>query len=295
MVAAVVALMLVVAACSSATTDDPTVVADDVLVIGSFDFAESELLAELYAQALELAGIPVKRLGVIGSREIVEPALEAGSLDFIPEYAGTLLSFLSDDAASSDIDVVIDRLEPLLDERELVTLAVADARNSNAFVVSDQLADGLGLVAVSDLSGVSSELRFGGRVECQQRPLCLLGLQETYGLEFAEFVQLANLNITADALRRNEVDVALMFTTAPQLAQGDLVVLVDDLGLQPADNVVPIVRAESLARWGEGLIAATNRVSSALTTQDLIEGNRAMSEGLSAAEVAADWLARVAA
>ncbi len=295
MVAAVVALMLVVVACSSATTDDPTVVADDVLVIGSFDFAESELLAELYAQALELAGIPVKRLGVIGSREIVEPALEAGSLDFIPEYAGTLLSFLSDDAASSDIDVVIDRLEPLLDERELVTLAVADARNSNAFVVSDQLADGLGLFAVSDLSGVSSELRFGGRVECQQRPLCLLGLQETYGLEFAEFVQLADLNITADALRRNEVDVALMFTTAPQLAQGDLVVLVDDLGLQPADNVVPIVRAESLARWGEGLIAATNRVSSALTTQDLIEGNRAMSEGRSAAEVAAEWLARVAA
>jgi osmoprotectant transport system substrate-binding protein len=283
---------MVAAACGSAPTES-AVVSDDELVIGSFDFPESQLLAEVYAQSLELAGIPVRRLGVIGSREIVEPALESGSVDLVPEYAGTLLSFLTDDAASSDLDVVLDELEPLLDERGLVALRAAEARDSNAFVVTQQLADDLGLSAVTDLTGVASELRFGGPVECRQRTQCLLGLQELYGLEFAEFVPLANLDITAEALRRQEVEIALMFTTAPQLANGDLVVLFDNLGLQPADNVVPIVRGESLARWGEGLVAAVDRVSSVLTTDDLIEGNRAMSQGLSAADAAADWLARI--
>lgn len=289
---ALLVLGLAAAACGSGGTSETGVGADEALRIGSFDFPESELLAELYAQSIEAEGIPVRRLGVIGSREIVEPALEGGSLDLVPEYAGTLLTFLSDDAASSDIDAVLSELAPVLEGRGLVAMDAAEARDSNAFVVTQERADRFGLVAVSDLAGVGSGLRFGGPVECQQRPLCLLGLQDTYGLEFTEFVPLANLDITADALRREEVEVALLFTTAPQLADGDLVVLFDDLGLQPADNVVPIVREESLERWGDDLVTAVNRVSAALTTKDLIEGNAAMSEGLSAAEAAATWLER---
>jgi len=288
---AILALGMIAAACGSGETE-PAIGADEALRIGSFDFPESELLAELYAQSAELEGIPVRRLGVIGSREIVEPALEGGSLDLVPEYAGTLLTFLSDDAASSDVDAVLGELAALLHDRGLVAMSAASATNSNAVVMARQHAEELGVLTVSDLAGISSGFRFGGPIECAQRPLCLPGLQGTYGLEM-EFVSLSGPDVIADALRRQEVEVALLFSTDPQLADGDLVVLFDDLGLQPADNVVPIVRAESLERWGEPLVDAVDRVSAALTTKDLIEGNRAMAEGLSAADAVNTWLERL--
>jgi osmoprotectant transport system substrate-binding protein len=146
---------------------------------------------------------------------------------------------------------------------------------------------------VSDLADMASTAVFGGPVECPERPLCLLGLRETYGLEFAEFVPQRSLAATAEALRRGEIDVGLMFSTAAELAADEFVSLRDDRMLQPPENVVPIVRSAALDQWGTAVPEALEQLSLQLTTAQLRLLNRAVADGRPSAAVAADWLTAV--
>lgn len=256
----------------------------DGIRVAAFDFAESELLAELYAQALEANGVPVDRLGVVGPREVVAPALQMGEIDVVPEYVGTAADHYGADG--QDLASLRAAVEPL----GLEVLDPAEARDENVFVVTLQTADLYDLVRVSDLADVAPAARFGGPVECPERPLCLLGLRDTYGLEFAEFVPQLSLTLTADALRRDEIDVGLMFSTSAALDEDEFVVLEDDRGLQPAENVVPLVRRSALDRWAPGVRVALDEVSAALTTAELRALNRRVGEGEAVARVAATWL-----
>jgi osmoprotectant transport system substrate-binding protein len=147
---------------------------------------------------------------------------------------------------------------------------------------------------VSDLRPVAPTLVFGAPPECPERRFCLAGLTAVYGLTFKEFRPLdAGGPLTVGALEGNEIDVGLLFTTSPAIATSDLVLLEDDLGLQPAENVVPVVRTPLLERHGDTLRQAVDDVSRLLTTEELVGLNRRVDvDGVAPAEAARAWLDR---
>ncbi|HEX6230246.1 MAG TPA: ABC transporter substrate-binding protein [Actinomycetota bacterium] len=278
-------------ACAAREPARTSALHDDAVTIASFNFQESELLAELYAQALEARGIRVERQMGLGPREIVQPSLESGLVELVPEYAGSLLEFLAGEgSASSTLVVTLGDLEHEFVDRGLVALDPAAAQNQNSFVVTQETADRFGLQAVSDLAEVE-DLTLGGPPECPQRPLCQLGLERRYDV-FSDFVALDQSGpLTTDALIGGVIDVALFFSTSPQIVQHGLVVLEDDRQLQPAENILPVVHRAALQRFGSRLSSGVDAVSRLLTTQELRALNAALTYGeATAAEAARGWL-----
>jgi osmoprotectant transport system substrate-binding protein len=276
--------------------DRPTVTSsaldDDAVTIGSFNFAESALLSELYAQALEGQGYEVERAGQVGPREIVAPALVRGLLELVPEYAGTALTFLSlgDAQPTADQETTHEALSRSAAERGLVALAPSPAQDANAFVVTRATAERLGIERLSDLAPLAGDLTFGGPPECASRPLCLEGLRDLYGIEFKTVLALDPAGPrTREALQDGAIDVALMFTTTATIDSDDLVVLTDDRRLQPAENVTPLLRQDVVDRWGQDLVDTLDAVSERLSTDDLRRLNT-MLDGRTPADVAAEWL-----
>ena len=257
------------------------------VTVGSADFDENEIVASMYAEALEDGGYDVTRQFLIGSREAYFPALENAEIDLIPEYVGTLVEFL-DTGATGDVDETTELLADLLPET-LTVLEPAGAENANGLVVTAETAEEHGLSATSDLEPVAGDFVLGGPPECPERPLCLEGFQDVYGLEFAEFQPLdAGGPVTVEALGQGEIDVAVLFTTDQSIVENDWVLLDDDEELQPAENIAPVVRDDVA---DEDLESLLNDVSAALTTEDLTELNRRVrSEGEDPADVAVDWL-----
>lgn len=264
---------------------------DASITVASFNFAESELLGELYAQALEGAGLPVDRQLRLGARELVAPAVEQGLVDVVPEYVGSALAFLSPvEPTVRDTAEARRRLQEVVGD-DVVVLEPAAAQDQNGFVVRRKTAAEHGLRRISDLIPVASTLVFGGPPECATRRLCLGGLEDVYGLRFQAFRPLDSSGpLTLAALLGDRVDVALLFTTSGSLADEDVVLLEDDRHLQPAENVVPIVRRAVLDRHGTGVAAALDAVDAQLDTATLVALNRRVDAGEPVTAVAASWL-----
>lgn len=264
------------------------------VTVAAFGFSESNILAELYAQAMEAKGIPVHRAFDLASREVVEPALEQGVVDFVPEYAGTALEFLNRAAgqATSDPAATYGLLRAAFSTRGVTALDPAPAQNQNAMAVHESTAQHFGLTKVSDLRPYAHDMVFGGPPECPERRFCLAGLVAVYGLAFKDVRALdAGGPLTIGALEGNEIDVGLMFTTSPAIATSRLVLLADDRGLQPAENVVPVIRSTVLERHGDALSDAVNAVSGLLTTEELVALNRRVDiDGQTPHEAARAWL-----
>jgi osmoprotectant transport system substrate-binding protein len=262
--------------------------------VASFDFPESELLAQLYGQALRAHGFPVVLMLGLGSREIVEPALQQGFVDLLPEYVGSALDFVTvgREPAVADVGPTHDLLLGALGTRGIAVLDSAPAENQNALAVTADTAAARGLQTISDLARVAPTLVFGGPPECPQRPFCLAGLQRTYGLRFKEFIPLdAGGPYTVDALRTGAVDVGLLFTTDGEVASNGFVLLGDDRGLQPAENVTPLLRQAVVTRYGPRVTQVVDSVSAVLTTGDLASMNRRVSvDAQPPSSVAARWL-----
>ena len=262
--------------------------------LASFDFPESELLAQLYGQALSRHGFPVEQVVQLGAREVVAPALEQGKVDMVPEYEGSALNFLNDRDRVATADPVLThaRLEQAFAPRGVIVLAFAPAQDRNGFVVSGDLARHHNLTKLSDLTPMAPQLAIGGPPECPERPLCLRGLEEVYRLRFARFEPTPSRDVTAAELKSGEIDVGMIDTTDPNLVQegNDLVQLKDDRRLQPADNVVPVVRREVLDAYGPPLVRLVNSVSAPLTTGQLTALNLQVAKGQAAASVAEGWL-----
>lgn len=286
---AVALLILAVTGCADSTPPAGTG-PDQGVRIASFDFAESALLAELYAQVIAERGLPVVRMGRIGPREIIAPALELDRIDLVLEYLGTARRYAGAPDTESVTALARDDLSARLEPRGLVALEASPAQDRNVLAITREAADLNGLVRISDLSDIAADAVFGGPAECPDRELCLIGLESVYGLRFAEFVPQRSLSFTAEALRRGEIDVGLMFSTAAELTDSSLVVLEDDLGLQPAENVVPVVRSTAIDRWGDDLVDAADRLSGRLTTVDLRVLNRRVAGGDDVSDVAREWL-----
>ena len=241
------------------------------VVVASFNFPESELLAAIYGLAIEHAGIPVRLELDLGPRELVQPALEQGRVDVVPEYLGTALTSLEPHArvAMADPAAVWRALARAFARWHVQVLAPAAAQDQNGIVVTRATARRLRLATVSDLGRVASRLILGGPPECPSRPYCLPGLRTVYGLRFARFLPLATEQQRVTALQEGVVNVAVLFTTDGYLAPGDLVLLSDDRHLQPAENVVPVISANAVARYGRRLVDAVNTVSARLTSKGL--------------------------
>ncbi len=286
-IGAILAMSLVAAACGSgdgAGDGEP-------ITVASFGFNESVIVAEMYAQALEENGYEVVRKLNLGNREVVKPALENGEIDLVPEYIGTLAGFLGAEE-SADPDETWNNASEAFLPLGVTLLRYSPAQDSNAYVVTAETASSLGLTTVSDLEAHAPDLIFGGPPECPERDLCLKGLIEVYGLNFAEFKPLdAAGAITIAALDSGEIDVALLFSTQGIIAEKGWVALEDDKGLNPAENLVPAIRTEVLDAYGDDLKDLLERVSRALTTEDLTELNkRADLDQEDPAVLAAEWL-----
>ena len=178
------ALILSGPACGPGVPPATSTLNDDAITVASFEFPESMVLGEIYAQALEAAGFNVKRQLGIGPRELVEPSLERGLVELVPEYAGSALEFLAsgEGLATSDEELTHARLVKAFAGRGVDVLTPAPAQNRNGFAVTRATAERHGLEAISDLAAIDEDLAFGGPPECPERPFCAIGLVETYGL-----------------------------------------------------------------------------------------------------------------
>lgn len=288
------ALMLVSAGCFAPESFGVGRAQKPTVRIGSTNFAEQQLLAELYGVALEGAGYKVERQLGLGSRETVEPALESGRIDLYAEYLATLLAFVTGDPSrgSADPAVTYQTLQAVLEPRGMAALNYAPAANTNGFVVTRQTAQRYGLEKISDLAPVAERLALGGPPECPVRPFCLPGLRQTYGITFRAFrIYDVGGPQTVAALESGQVDVALLFTTDPIIAARSFVLLADDRQLQLADNVVPVVRTDLLRKAPSDFRSTLDAVSAKLTTDELTRLNAQVSlEREPPRDVARAWL-----
>ena len=290
----VLALVLSASACDRTSERPPSAGGDDAVTIASFNFPESVLLSEIYAQALEAADLRVKRESALGTRELVMPALVQGLVELVPEYAGSaLLFFAGPGSASSDRVANHRALASQLSGFGVTALDGSPAEDQNGFAVTRETASRFGLQTLSDLAQVADRLTFGGPPECLRRPSCLPGLESTYGIDFADTLLTldAGGSRTVAALAQGTVDVALLFTSDGAIELKDFVLLKDDMGLQPAENVTPVVRQDALERF-PGLAGVVNAVSGLLTTDDLRSMNAQVAQGAQPGTIAREWLAR---
>lgn len=241
------------------------------IVVGvSGAFTESRLVAEMYAQILERAGYPVERQFDLRSREISQNALESGQIDLKPEYLSSLLLFLEPNAQASDDPAAVARQDrELLQPRGITVLTPSAAHDTNEFVANAKTAQRFDLTTISSLAPVASRLVFGGPPECAQRPLCLPGLNTVYGVLFDDFEALdVGGPQTIAALKTDEVQIGLLFSTDPSIRENGFVPLVDDKHLQNAENITPVIRSDRLNDEVRGLLDA---VSARLSTQNVTE------------------------
>ncbi|MEA2508600.1 MAG: osmoprotectant transport system substrate-binding protein [Actinomycetota bacterium] len=288
--------LLASAACSpgAGTAKAPAGAPRGAIIVASFDFAESELLSELYATVLQYHGYPVRRAFNLGPREVIEPALQQGRVDIVPEYLGSALSFVT--LGKADVDArrayLFRQLTHAFKKKGVDPLALAPAQDENGIVVSEATAARYNLRKVSDLKPVASKLVFGGPAECESRPFCLPGLERTYGLHFKKFEALdAGGPVTVSSLQSGLVDVGLLFTTDPNIVSNGFVLLRDDRGLQPPDNVVPVVSRKVLKEHGGGVVRLIDEVTRKLSTDTLRRLNvKVQVNGRSASRVALQWL-----
>ncbi|WP_084102609.1 glycine betaine ABC transporter substrate-binding protein [Demequina sp. NBRC 110051] len=195
---------------------------DGSLTIGAANFSENITLAEIYADALDMAGYDTE-VREIGNRETYLPALESGEIDIVPEYAATFTEFLEGDVetavASGDITETVAALEPLAEERGLVVGEPAEAQDQNAFAVTQGFVDQYGVTTLSQLAESCGGIVLGGPPECPERPFCQPGLEDTYGIEVAEFRSLdAGGPLTKNAITTGEIALGLVFSSDGALA-----------------------------------------------------------------------------
>jgi osmoprotectant transport system substrate-binding protein len=237
------------------------------VVVGSANFPENALLAEIYAGAIEAAGVEVETKLNIGAREVYIKALEPGdeSVDIFPEYTGVLRDYFEGGSATASEEVYDELVAALPDY--LTVLEPSAAEDKDAVVVTPATAERYSLTEIGDLAPVAGDLTLGGPPEWKTRQTGVPGLKEIYGVEFKEFRSLdAGGPLTLNALLEGQIDAGNLFTTDPNIAAEGLVALEDPAALFAAQNVVPLVRTEVLT---DEIESALNDVSAALDTPTL--------------------------
>jgi osmoprotectant transport system substrate-binding protein len=284
-IAAASAVLLATACASHNNATSPqasasTAAAGKPIVVAAFDFSESQILANMFADVLDKAGLNAS-VRTMTTREAVQPALWSGDVQVVPEYTSSLTAFLNrydngsaaTKKSSSDLAATMTALRQEASNHHIVVLEPSAAANQNAFAVTTQFADTHHLTKLSDLASYKGALVLGGPAECPSRPYCEPGLEQTYGIAFTGFRSLdPGGPLTKLALKAGQIQVGLVFTSDPGVAAYNLTVLADDRQLQDIDVVVPVVNRDVVT---PALSAALNGVMAALTTSDLVQLNAA--------------------
>jgi osmoprotectant transport system substrate-binding protein len=292
--AVAVSLALLLAACGGGGDDalegGSSQSGGSTVTVGSTNFTEQLILAQMYAAVLEKAGVKVDTRLNLGAREVVFPALVNGDIDLLPEYNGSVLSFLDKNATQTTSEEVNSALAPLLDAKGLVALDQSPAEDKDGWAVTKATADKYGLAKLSDLKGKAGQLVVGGPPELKTRPAGIPGLKKVYGIEdFKEFKALdAGGPLTTSALNKGDIDVGRVFTTQGAIARYGWVLLEEDKPLEPAQNIVPIGRKDAMTDQVKQVL---NGLAAKITTEELTKLNKQVDIDKDDPEkVATDWL-----
>ncbi|QYH35930.1 ABC transporter substrate-binding protein [Salinibacterium sp. M195] len=276
-------------ALSGCATSDPldTGSSDDnanseTIVVGSQAYYSNEIIAEIYAQALEGAGFDVERQFQIGQRDVYLTALESGDVDLIPEYTGNLLQFYKADTTATASEDVYAELAGALPEG-LTVLDQAAATDQDSYNVTADFAAENSLTSLADLAGVS-DLKLGGNAELEERPYGPAGLQDVYG---ATVGFTATGDTTVDALVAGTINIANVYSADPRIQTENLVSLTDPEGLFLASNVVPLVNADV----ADSIADVINAVNAKLSPEGLVALNvQSTVDKMSSDDIASAWL-----
>jgi osmoprotectant transport system substrate-binding protein len=287
-------VMLLLSACGSSNPLGGGEISGDLksIKVGSADFPESNIIAEIYAQALEANGFEISRQFGIGSRETYIPAVQDHSIDLIPEYTGNLLQYFDKENEVTDPQAVLLALYDKI-PGDLSILTPSPANDQDTVAVTSETAQRWNLKTIGDLARYSPEVKFGGPSEFINRAEGLPGLKAKYGLDVApaNFVSISDGGgpATVRALVDGTVTAADIFSTSPAIPQNKLVVLEDPKNNFLAANVVPLVASQKMSNQ---LKSVLNAVSAKLTTEALIEMNTATSGngGMDPDEAAQKWV-----
>jgi osmoprotectant transport system substrate-binding protein len=262
----------------------------DSITVGSANFSESQLLAEIYAQALAAKGLQVKKSLNIGTRERYMAAIKDGSVDLLPEYTGATLVYFKRDATENEAEAVYNAIKGVLPSG-LEVLNKSAAADEDAIVVTKETADKYSLKSIGDLKAVSKNLVAGGGPEFKTRTAGLAGMKDKYGVEFKEFKSLdPGGPLSLDALKKGQIQVSQFFTTQSVIKDNNLVILDDPEHIHLPNNVVPLIRTDHK----DATVTDTlNAIQAKLTTDDLtIMVKRIDVSKESADAVAKDWLTK---
>ncbi len=283
-------LLLVIAGCSSggeiAATGSEL---GQTLVVGSQAYYSNEIVAEIYAQALESGGYKVNREFQIGQREIYLPELTDGRIDVFPEYIGSLLQSLSKDAKGGSPDRVFGGLQKALPDN-LRVLERSAAADQNSWTVTKKFAEKYKLTDLASLKNVTEALTVGGNSELETRPYGPKALEEKYGIKIKGFkaVEDSGGPLTVKALTSGAIQLANIYTADPNIAANNLISLSDPDALFLPDNIAPIVSAK-VDKPAEDIL---NTVSRNLTQADLVMLNaKSVNDKSSSKDLAFEWLA----
>lgn len=260
--------------------------------IGSKNFTEQFVVAEIYAQALEKAGIEVQKRLNLGATQIAHTALTSGEIDLYPEYTGTALAAIVKGELTSDADQIYADVKTHYENQlDLTLLEPTAINNGYAIILLPETAEANNLKTLSDLGPASKNLTFGAEGTFGERKDGLPGLEAVYGIKFKEFVQFAKLGIRYSALTSKQIDVSFGFSTDWQIEDSKLTVLDDDKNLFPPYYLVPIVRKDALAA-NPKIAEVLDRIAPLLTNEKMRAMNAAVErDRREPAEVAAEFLA----
>ena len=256
------------------------------IVVGSQAYYSNEIIAELFAQVLEKAGLTVDRQYQIGQREVYLPELESGALDVMPEYTGNLLQNYEPDAESASPEEIHSALSEVLPDG-LRLLPFAQATDQDSYTTTSDFASSNSLTTIADLAGLK-DLKIAANSEFEVRPYGPEGVKTVYGVDVTVVpVEDGGGPLTVQALTDGDVQLADLYTSDPAIAANDLVPLEDPESLILPQNVVPVVSK----KVDDDAAAAITTVIEALSADDLVELNRrSVEEQASSADIAKGWL-----
>ncbi|HEU0019360.1 MAG TPA: glycine betaine ABC transporter substrate-binding protein [Thermoleophilaceae bacterium] len=248
---------------------------DVKIVVGSKNFTEQKILGEIFAQGLAAAGYDISTELNLGDEKTALKAVKSGTIDAYPEYTGTALgSFFG--VASEDIptdpQAAFEEARKGFAKEGLTALPPTPFTSSNEVALTADKAEELGVEKISDLQGKSEDLTLYGSPECRQRQDCLLGLQETYDLQFEKFVPV-DIALRHEVLEKGQADLSIVFTTDPQNERDDLVLLEDDKGMFPPYNSTLVVRDQTVEAAGPDMPKVVAQVEKGLTGAVMSELN----------------------
>ncbi|WP_311243829.1 ABC transporter substrate-binding protein [Microbacterium sp. WCS2018Hpa-23] len=256
----------------------------DAIVVGSQAYYSNEIIAEIYAQALEAADFTVDRQFSIGQRDAYMPDVESGDIDVFPEYTGSLLEYVSDDEIEvTSPDDVYAALQDALPE-SLTALDFAEASDQDSYTVLKSFAEENGLTTIGDLSKVTSQVTIGAAPEFEQRPYSPAAAKEVYGVDLAFS---ATGPTTLESLLAGEIQVADIYTADPAFETEEIVALEDPENLIISSNVVPIVSSDI----ADDVADVLNAISAKLTAEELVSLNVLSTvDQQSSEDIAKKWL-----